>query len=103
MIIGINQIRDSHGIDLKGKHLKDIELDKNDNIFDVNVEISFDRRPYRGKSKKDNMKFRLVAVYNAEAEEHHFYITNISPDILGAYEIGAVYVASGRSNSSLRN
>jgi len=93
LIIGINQVGNCHGIDLNGKHLKDIELEKSDAIFDVNVEVSFDRRSYRGESKKDNKIFRLVAVYNPEAEEHHFYLTNISPPILNASEIAAVYAA----------
>jgi IS4 transposase len=93
LIIGINQVGNCHGIDLNGKHLKDIELEKSDAIFDVNVEVSFDRRSYRGESKKDNKIFRLVAVYNPEAEEHHFYLTNISPSILNASEIAAVYAA----------
>jgi IS4 transposase len=93
VIVGINQVCNCHGIDLNSKYLKDIKLEKCDDIFDVNVEVSFDRRSYRGKSKKDNMKFRLVAVYNAEAEEHHFYMTNISPDVLSASEIAAIYAA----------
>ncbi len=74
--------------------MKDIKLEKSDDIFDVNVEASFDRRSYRGESKKDNKIFRLVAIYYPEAEEHHFYLTNISSDILNASEIAAVY--SGR-------
>ena len=41
--------------------------------FFNDIEVSFDR--------------------NAEAEEHHFYMTNIPPDILDASEIGAIYAA----------
>ena len=93
LIVGINQVGNCRGIDLIGKHLKDIKLEKSDAIFDVNVEVSFDRRSYRGESKKDNKIFRLVAVYNPEAEEHHLYLTNISPSILNASEIAAVYAA----------
>jgi len=37
-----------------------------------------------------------LAVYNAEAKEHHFYMTNIPPDILDASEIGAIYVIDGK-------
>ena len=93
LIISTNQVCDCHDIDLKGKHLRDIKLENCDDIFDVNVEVSFDRRSYRDKSKKDSMKFRLVALYNAETKEHHFYMTNISPDILDASEIRAIYAA----------
>jgi IS4 transposase len=94
LIVGTNQVRNTRGVDLNGKHLKDIKLEKSDDIFDVNVEVSFDRRSYRGESKKDNKIFRLVAIYNPETEEHHFYLTNISSDILNASEVAAVY--SGR-------
>ncbi len=93
LIVGTNQVRNCHGIDLIGKRLKDIKLEKSDDVFDVNVEISFDRRSYRGESKKDNKIFRLVAIYNPDAEEHHFYLTNITQDILDASEIAAVYAA----------
>jgi putative transposase len=93
LIVGANQVGNCHGIDLNGKHLKDIKLEKSDAIFDVNVEVSFDRRSYRGESKKDNKIFRLVAIYNPEAEEHHFYLTNISRSILNASDIAAVYAA----------
>jgi putative transposase len=93
LIVGTNQVSNCHGIDLNGKHLKDIKLEKSDDIFDVNVELSFDRRSYRGESKKDNKIFRLVAVYNPEAEEHHFYLTNVSNSILNAHEVASVYSA----------
>jgi len=91
LIVDTNCALKNRDIDLKGKYLKDILLDKNDGILDVNVEVSFNRRIYSGKSKKDNKIFRLVAVFNTEDEKYHFYITNISPDILDASEIGALY------------
>jgi len=93
LIVGVNQVRNCHGIDLRGKYLKDIKLEKSDDIFDVNVEVSFDRRSYRGESKKDSKIFRLVAIYNPESEEHHFYLTNIHQDVLNASEIASVYAA----------
>lgn len=93
LIVGINQVRNCRGIDLKGKYLKDIKLEKSDDIFDVNVELSFDRRSYRGESKKDSKVFRLVAIYNPESEKHHFYLTNIPPETLNPSEIASVYSA----------
>ena len=93
LIVGVNLVRNCRGIDLKGKYLKDIKLEKSDDIFDVNVEVSFDRRSYRGECKKDSKIFRLVAIYNPEAEEHHFYLTNIPVEILNASEIASIYAA----------
>ncbi len=34
-------------------------------------EIAFKRRAYNGKQKNDEMKARLVAVYNEEEEKYH--------------------------------
>jgi len=40
------------------------------------------------ESKKDSKVFRLIAKYNPESEEHHFYLTNIPPETLNPSEIG---------------
>lgn len=55
--------------------------------------MSFDRRSYRGERKRDSKIFRLVAIYNSETEEHHFYLINIHSEILNPSEIAAVYAA----------
>src|SRR5450759_4571331 len=43
--------------------------------IDVTVKIAFKRRIYKGKQKNDEMKVRLVAVYNEEEKKYHIYIT----------------------------
>jgi IS4 transposase len=60
---------------------------------DAVVRISFKRRKYKGKQKKDEMRVRLVAVYNDEDEKHHIYITNIQKDVLNAKDIAKLYGA----------
>ena len=60
---------------------------------DAIVKIAFKRRAYKGKQKKDEMKVRLVAVYNEEEEKHHIYITNIQKDVLNANDIAKLYGA----------
>jgi IS4 transposase len=60
---------------------------------DAIVKIAFKRRAYKGKQKKDEMKVRLVAVYNEEEEKHHIYITNIQKDVLNAKDIAKLYGA----------
>ena len=59
--------------------------------FDAVVKIVFKRRRYKGKQKKDEMRVRLVAVYNDEDEKHHIYITNIQKDVLNAKDIAKLY------------
>jgi IS4 transposase len=60
---------------------------------DAIVKIAFKRRAYKRKQKKDEMKVRLVAVYNEEEEKHHIYITNIQKDVLNAKDIAKLYGA----------
>jgi putative transposase len=62
-------------------------------IHDVEIEVSFKRRAYKGKSSPDTHRFRLVAIYNDEEQKYHMYITNINPDILGPEDIGKLYGA----------
>jgi hypothetical protein len=37
-------------------------------VLDVEVEVTFNRRAYRGKKKKDAERFRLVAVCNEDED-----------------------------------
>jgi len=60
---------------------------------DAVVRIAFKRRKYKGKQKKDEMRVRLVAVYNDKDEKHHIYITNIQKDVLNAKDIAKLYGA----------
>ena len=69
-------------IDVRGKYLQDILKDLKRQVLDVDVEVAFNRRAYRGKEKKDNERFRLVAVYNEDEDKYHLYITNLSQDLL---------------------
>jgi len=61
--------------------------------IDAIVKIAFKRRTYKGKQKNDEMKVRLVAVYNEEEEKYHIYITNIQKDVLNAKDIAKLYGA----------
>lgn len=61
--------------------------------IDAIVKIAFKRRAYKGKQKQDEMKVRLVAVYNEDEEKYHIYITNIQKDILDAEDIAKLYGA----------
>jgi hypothetical protein len=62
-------------------------------ILDVEVEVEFKRRKYKGKQSKVKRRFRLVCVFNSESVEYHTYLTNISVDILSAEEIARLYGA----------
>jgi IS4 transposase len=84
-----------NNIDVKGKHLNEILPNLKGEVLDVEVEIPFKKPNYNGKSKTrmDSERFRLIAVYNVEAEKYHIYLTDISPDVLGPEDIAKLYGA----------
>jgi putative transposase len=62
-------------------------------VLDVEVEVAFPRRSYRGKQSAATARLRLVAVYNEEARRYHTYITNVPGDRLEAQDVARVYGA----------
>ena len=80
-------------IDVRGKYLQDVLKDLKRQVLDVEVEVNFNRRAYRGKEKKDTERFRLVAIYNEDEDKYHMYITNISPELLEPEEVARLYGA----------
>ncbi|MDO9097395.1 MAG: IS4 family transposase [Candidatus Methanoperedens sp.] len=82
-----------NNIDVKGKHLNEILPNLKGEVLDVEVEIPFKKPNYNGKSKTrmDSERFRLIAVYNVEAEKYHIYLTDILPDVLGPEDIAKLY------------
>jgi putative transposase len=93
LIIETNRTYRGRSIDVRGKHLQDVLKDLKRQVLDVEVEVSFNRRAYRGKEKKDNERFRMVAVYNEDEDKYHLYITNLSPDLLEPEEVARLYGA----------
>ena len=93
LIIEANRSYRGRSIDVRGKHLQDILKDLKRQVLDVDVEVAFNRRAYRGKEKTDNERFRLVAVYNEDEDKYHLYITSLSPDLLEPQEVARLYGA----------
>ena len=78
-------------IELEGKRWKEVKDKIKRGVLDAEVEVTFSRRPYRGKQSKDAKPFRLVAIYNYEAKRYHTYITNIPPNALSAEDVAELY------------
>jgi len=78
---------------VKGKHISEILPKLKRPVLDAEVEISFRRQNFNGKSKTrlDTERFRLVAVFNEDDNEHHVYLTNISPSDLGPEDVAKLY------------
>ncbi len=93
LIVDVHNTCRGNSIDVKGKYLSEVLPKLKRQILDVEVEMSFKRRGYRGKERKDSELFRLVAVFNEEEGKYHVYLTNISPDVLNPEDVAKLYGA----------
>ncbi|MBU4222519.1 MAG: IS4 family transposase, partial [Euryarchaeota archaeon] len=95
LIVDVYNTCPGNSIDVKGKYLSEILPKLKRQMLDVEVEISFKKPNYNGKSKTrtDTERFRLVAVYNKDEEKYHVYLTNISNDDLSPEDVAKLYGA----------
>jgi IS4 transposase len=93
VIVAIHTISQKQSISLQGKRLKKVLPHLQGDIIDLEVEVSFKKRIYNGKRRMGTDQFRMVFIYNEEKKKYHIYLTNISPEILSAKEIAALYSA----------
>lgn len=95
LILDVHSTCRGNSIDVKGKHISEILPKLKRQVLDVEVEISFRRQNFNGKSKTrlDTETFRLVAVFNEDEEKYHVYLTNIPKDVLEAEDVAKLYGA----------
>jgi IS4 transposase len=93
LIIKANRVCRGRSIDVRGKCLQDVLKNLKRQALDVEVEVEFNRRAYRGQEKKDTERFRLVAVFNEDENKYHLYITNLSQELIEPEEVGRLYGA----------
>lgn len=92
-IVSVLRTYRGQAIDLAGKKLKEVLPRLKRDVLDALVEVSFNRRSYKGKSSKATETYRLVGVFNQETRAYHLYLTNISPDQLAAEDVALLYGA----------
>lgn len=92
-IVSVLRTHRGRTIDLEGKRIKDVLPRLKREIIDVEVEVSFNRRTYKGSSSKATEVFRLVGVFNSETKQYHLYMTNLSPEQLSAEDVAQLYAA----------
>jgi len=93
LIVGVNQKWRGNSVDVVGKKLRDILPHLMREILDVEVEVEFKRRKYKGKQSTVKRRFRVVCAFNSESGEYHTYLTNIRVEILSAEDIALLYRA----------
>ena len=64
-------------IPLEGEEVFEIAEDLHRKYVDVEVQVEFRRGPYAGTRSWDTKRFRVVGVLVADADDYHFFITNL--------------------------
>ena len=95
LIVDVYNTCRGNSIDVKGKHISEILPKLKRQVLDVEIESSFRRQNFNGKSKTrmDTERFRLVAVFNEDENKYHVYLTNISKDDLSPEDVAKLYGA----------
>ncbi|EQD50597.1 ISH8 transposase, partial [mine drainage metagenome] len=91
ILIGSHLVHRGRAIDLEGKRWSEIAPRLHRGVLDAEVELSFQRRGYRGKRRGDTLRARLVAVWDEEHQMYHTYVTNLPVDVLSAEDVAELY------------
>jgi putative transposase len=91
LIVAAHRRWRGRSIPVVGRHLREVLASLQRQVLDVEVEVSFARRAYRGRRSMAAMTFRLIAILNPETGAYHCYLTNIPAADLRAEDVTAVY------------
>ena len=80
-----------NSINVEGMTLKQALKKIKRGVLDVDVEMTFKRRCYKGKRSSVKRRFRVISIYNATEKRYHSYVTNLPVDKLSAEEATSVY------------
>jgi IS4 transposase len=90
-LIGSHLVHRGRAIELEGKRWSEVAPRLQREVLDAEVELSFQRRGYRGKRRGDTLRARLVAVWDEVHQEYHAYVTNVPVEALPAEEVAELY------------
>jgi IS4 transposase len=93
VITALYQTLRGRKVPLAGEKLQDVLGRLKRRVLDVEAELVFYRREYRGKQTRSRYRCRLVGVWNDETREYHLYLTNIPADRLSAEDVARTYSA----------
>lgn len=91
VLIGSHLVHRGRAIELEGKRWSEVAPRLHREVLDAEVELSFQRRGYRGRHRGDTLPARLVAVWDEIHQMYHTYVTNIPVDALSAEDVAELY------------
>jgi IS4 transposase len=78
-------------VPVEGRRLRDVLPLLERQVLDVEINVSFRRRAYRGKRTTATRPLRLIAIRNDITGEYHCYLTNVPPERLAAEDVTKTY------------
>jgi len=82
-----------NAIALEGKQLQTVLDDLYRDVIDVEGEVGFKRRIYAGTRSQAEATFRVVGLWNDDAERYHLYITNLPAEEFSPADLSMLYRA----------
>ena len=92
----VRELREWRGraIPLVGRRVFDVVGDLYREEIDVEVEVRFKRRKYKGKQSWDRKRFRVIGVRSADADDgYQLYITNLPSGEFTPEDVATLYRA----------
>jgi len=90
-IVAQNRVWRGRSKTVVGQKLRDAVVGLQREVLDVDVEVSFVRRVYAGKNRRDKRVFRVVGVFDEQTRAYHLFMTNIPAERLDGAEIAKTY------------
>lgn len=91
VITAVHRTWRGRSIDVVGQKLRDVLPKLQRAVLDIEAEVQFDTRSYKGQTGHRRRTFRVVAILNEERGEYHVYLTNVPAGMLEAEDIRATY------------
>jgi len=92
-ILALHRRHRGQAIALVGQRLRDVEPRLQRQVVDVEAEVRFRRRAYRGRRRGASLRVRIVGLRDELRDTYHWYVTNLPADEVAAEEIGKLYSA----------
>jgi putative transposase len=93
LITAVHRTWRGRSVPLVGERLQNVIGRLQRQALDVEVELKFKHRSYRGRSTTGRLRVRLVGVRDERTGEYHLYVTNIPVDKLEAEDVAKTYAA----------
>jgi len=92
-ILTLHRRHRGRAIAVAGRRLGEVEHRLQRQVLDVEAEVRFRRRTYRGRRREATLRLRIVGLRDELRNTYHWYITNLPAEEVSAEEIGKLYGA----------